>query len=67
VTTEQDIFDLLELGQQARAIASTRMNDVSSRSHSVFTLTVCQKDAEDCTKSGKVEWQWRGGSTQNVR
>eukprot|EP00161_Ancyromonas_sigmoides_P008060 TRINITY_DN2022_c0_g1_i2.p1 TRINITY_DN2022_c0_g1~~TRINITY_DN2022_c0_g1_i2.p1 ORF type:complete len:281 (-),score=20.40 TRINITY_DN2022_c0_g1_i2:5-847(-) len=54
VTTEQDIFDLLELGQQARAIASTRMNDVSSRSHSVFTLTVCQKDAEDCTKSGKV-------------
>ncbi|KAJ1460967.1 P-loop containing nucleoside triphosphate hydrolase protein [Pelagophyceae sp. CCMP2097] len=44
VTTDSaDIFRLLEQGNRLRKVATTAMNDTSSRSHSVFTLKVQQK------------------------
>jgi kinesin family member 5 len=46
VSTEEEIYQLLELGATNRAIASTEMNSESSRSHSVFILHVGQTDPE---------------------
>jgi hypothetical protein len=40
VGSVQEVMELLELGEKARARASTQMNAVSSRSHSLFTLTL---------------------------
>ena len=43
------------LGATNRATAATGMNEGSSRSHSVFTITVTQKDVvTNATKSGKL-------------
>ena len=45
----------MNAGGQNRAVASTRMNAVSSRSHSIFLVTVHQKNAKtDATKLGKL-------------
>lgn len=54
VTCEQDIADLIEVGNTARAVSSTGMNQVSSRSHSVFMLTIEQKNEDGSTKRGKL-------------
>jgi hypothetical protein len=42
VTSPQHIFEALALGSAHRATANTRMNDRSSRSHSVFQLHITQ-------------------------
>ncbi len=42
VRTPGDIYTLLQKGAACRATASTKMNDVSSRSHAVFQITVEQ-------------------------
>jgi len=44
VASQADVIKLMEYGQTNRKVSSTKMNDVSSRSHSVFVLTVEQKD-----------------------
>lgn len=43
VWTEQEALTLLGLGSAARATASTRMNDSSSRSHAIFSIEVIQR------------------------
>lgn len=46
---------ILETGATNRAVAATGLNLGSSRSHSVFTITVTQKDINtSATKSGKL-------------
>ena len=42
VRTPHDIFALMLRGAAVRATASTKMNDVSSRSHAVFIMIVEQ-------------------------
>jgi len=42
VTTAAEVMELIRLGQSVRRVASTAMNDVSSRSHTVFKLTLRQ-------------------------
>jgi kinesin family protein 11 len=53
-----DALGALSRGSQRRQIAATKMNDHSSRSHSVFTLTVHTKEAspagEDLLRVGKM-------------
>ena len=45
----------MSAGASNRATAATGMNEGSSRSHSVFTVTVTQKDSSNGTsKSGKL-------------
>ena len=45
----------MELGTDNREVGSTNMNVVSSRSHSIFMLTVSQHNTLDLsTKSGKL-------------
>jgi kinesin family protein 3/17 len=42
VRSPSDIYTLLQRGASVRATACTKMNDVSSRSHAVFVITVEQ-------------------------
>lgn len=35
---------LLRIGNRERAVASTQMNETSSRSHAVFTILLTQRD-----------------------
>ncbi|KAJ9103490.1 hypothetical protein QFC19_004258 [Naganishia cerealis] len=46
VTSARQAVDLLEKGHKKRTTASTRMNDVSSRSHSIFTIYLYRMDVE---------------------
>ena len=38
----QDYLKILDIGARHRTVAETNMNQVSSRSHAVFTLTIDQ-------------------------
>jgi len=42
VRTPHEIYALMQRGAAVRATASTKMNDVSSRSHAVFIMIVEQ-------------------------
>jgi hypothetical protein len=42
VTTYKEVKDLIDLGNMSRTTAATRMNESSSRSHAVLTLTLSQ-------------------------
>ncbi|CAM9464616.1 unnamed protein product, partial [Laminaria digitata] len=44
VTTLQEVLEIISLGLKVRATHETQMNQVSSRSHTVFTVTVVQTD-----------------------
>lgn len=42
VRSPMEIYSLMKKGANSRATASTKMNDMSSRSHAVFIITVEQ-------------------------
>ncbi|CAG2164937.1 unnamed protein product [Oppiella nova] len=42
VTSYEDIRDIMDEGNKARTVASTNMNETSSRSHAVFTIIFTQ-------------------------
>lgn len=44
VVSAKEALRLLRIGNQARAVGSTKLNIVSSRSHTIFTLNVTRKD-----------------------
>ncbi|KAG8762922.1 kinesin motor protein cin8 [Ceratobasidium sp. 423] len=54
----QHAIEVLRKGSERRQIAATKFNDHSSRSHSIFTLTVHTKetssDGNDLIKTGKL-------------
>jgi kinesin family protein 11 len=57
VKNSKDALALLTKGSERRQIAATNFNDHSSRSHSVFSITVHTKDTtlgEDLLKIGKL-------------
>ena len=49
VTSPAAVYDTIRQGSENRAVASTNMNRDSSRSHSVFILTLIQKNLETLT------------------
>ena len=51
VTSCEEVFKVLEMGQALRATSSTRMNAESSRSHALLLLWVTQKD----TSTGHIK------------
>jgi hypothetical protein len=51
VDSRAKVDDLMDQGFSARTVGSTAMNAESSRSHSVFTIKVHQKDEEDPTQN----------------
>lgn len=54
VTSEQDIADLISIGDNAKSVSSTNMNHRSSRSHSLFMIIIEQKEEDGTTKVGKL-------------
>ncbi|KAL2444255.1 Kinesin-like protein KIF1A [Exophiala dermatitidis] len=56
VRSFQEIENLMDEGNKARTVAATNMNETSSRSHAVFTLTLTQKrhDVETSMDTEKV-------------
>lgn len=62
VTSHMEVLRLLHQGEEHRATASTNMNSVSSRSHSLFILTVSQKTRDGATKIGRLNLADLAGS-----
>jgi hypothetical protein len=62
VSSESDVYELLMLGEKSRATSSTNMNAVSSRSHSLFILTLTQKLPDGSTKTGRLNLADLAGS-----
>jgi len=55
VSQETEVFDLMKLGNAHRAISATNMNEGSSRSHSIFILSIHQNNLHDLSaKTGKL-------------
>ncbi|EGS21571.1 kinesin-like protein [Thermochaetoides thermophila DSM 1495] len=55
VSSVQEVFEVMRRGGQARAVAATNMNQESSRSHSIFVITITQKNVETgSAKSGQL-------------
>jgi len=55
VTSEEELLEVMTLGARNRAVAATGMNEGSSRSHSVFIITVQQRDLEvNSSKTGML-------------
>merc|ERR1719261_1725826 len=51
VADTKKLEDLMDRGNKSRAVSATLMNATSSRSHSVFTVKVHQKDEEDSSQN----------------
>ena len=55
IESEDQVYQIMRHGNDNRAVASTNMNSESSRSHSIFILTVTQNNTADLScKIGKL-------------
>jgi kinesin family protein 5 len=55
VASEDEVYEVLRRGGSARAVSATNMNAESSRSHSIFVVTISQKNVETGSqKSGQL-------------
>jgi len=55
VSDEKDVYDFLKYGHNNRATTTTNMNESSSRSHSIFMMTIHQNNLlEMSAKTGKL-------------
>ena len=62
VQSQEQVFDLLKLGEKFRQVTATDMNQVSSRSHSLFILILHQQAPDGSTKSGRLNLADLAGS-----
>ena len=50
-----EVYNILKIGNSNRAVASTNMNAESSRSHSLFVMTIQMNNNDDGSiKTGKL-------------
>lgn len=55
VSDESDVGTIMMRGNENRAVSATNMNDRSSRSHTIFIITIKQTNrVEGSCKSGKL-------------
>jgi len=54
LTSEEEMLELLSIGEQMRTVAATKLNKTSSRSHLLFVLQVIQKFPSGSEKRGKL-------------
>ena len=50
----EELMKVLEIGDQTRTVKATRMNEYSSRSHTLFTIDVVQRFPNSAEKRGKL-------------
>jgi len=66
-----DLRQVMEVGQKNRSVASTKMNNESSRSHSIFTITIetaeTGTDAKDHIRVGKMNMVDLAGSERQSK
>ncbi|XP_074668355.1 kinesin-like protein KIF27 isoform X1 [Strix aluco] len=51
VECADEVISLLESGNAARHTGTTQMNEHSSRSHAIFTISICQKQSAESLKN----------------
>ncbi|KAM6034748.1 kinesin-like protein KIF27 isoform 2-T5 [Theristicus caerulescens] len=51
VECADEVISLLESGNAARHTGTTQMNEHSSRSHAIFTISICQKQSSESQKN----------------
>lgn len=55
VVSEDEVLEIMKLGSDNRSVAATNMNEHSSRSHSIFIMTIHQNNVKDLSaKTGKL-------------
>lgn len=55
VSSVQEVYEVMRRGGNARVVSATNMNAESSRSHSIFVVTITQKNVETgSAKSGQL-------------
>uniref|UniRef100_A0A8B9D275 Kinesin family member 27 n=1 Tax=Anser brachyrhynchus TaxID=132585 RepID=A0A8B9D275_9AVES len=54
VECADEVMSLLESGNAARHTGTTQMNEHSSRSHAIFTISICQKQSAESQKNSDV-------------
>ena len=47
-------MEVLEIGERAKTVAATRINQFSSRSHTIFIMEIIQRYPNEAEKSGKL-------------
>lgn len=68
IHTKEELIAVMQRGNSARSIGSTKMNEDSSRSHSVFTLKVQQQQGSgDLVIESKIQLVDLAGSEQVKR
>jgi kinesin family protein 5 len=55
VASDDEVLELMEIGSENRSTAATNMNEHSSRSHSIFIMTIHQNNIKEFSaKTGKL-------------
>ncbi|KAE9139161.1 hypothetical protein PF007_g1089 [Phytophthora fragariae] len=68
VTSDEELLAAMRAGAANRAVAATGMNEGSSRSHSVFMVTLFQRNLENqATKAGKLYLVDLAGSEMSIK
>ncbi|CAG9327506.1 unnamed protein product [Blepharisma stoltei] len=62
VVCEEELMNVIALAESKRTVASTKLNQVSSRSHQLFVLEVDQKLPDDTEKRGVMNFIDLAGS-----
>uniref|UniRef100_A0A8C5LZU9 Kinesin family member 27 n=1 Tax=Leptobrachium leishanense TaxID=445787 RepID=A0A8C5LZU9_9ANUR len=55
VESADEVMSLLEAGSAVRHTSITQMNEHSSRSHSIFTISICQQRAKNSENASTVQ------------
>ncbi len=68
IINEEEMLSVFREGTFSRTVAATRMNDKSSRSHSLFILTIFQRNTlTESTKNGKLYFVDLAGSEKTSK
>lgn len=62
VYKQSDLYSILHEGSESRSIGATEMNQQSSRSHAIFTITICRVSETSGTIRGKLHFVDLAGS-----